>query len=151
VRITSQPQSQTINVGDTASFSVIADGEPPLRYQWLFNDAELPGATNSLLILTNTAHAQAGFYSVIVSNSTGAVTSSVALLLFNFLTLKMYAGLTIDGEIGETYQIQFVPALGNQTEWQVLTNVTLTNVPYLFIDLESPGVPRRFYRALPPP
>ena len=50
------------------------------------------------------------------------MTSATVQLIFNFLTLKMYAGLTIDGEVRRTYEVQYVPALGNQTDWQTLTN-----------------------------
>jgi hypothetical protein len=150
-RITLQPQNRSVTVSETVSFSVVADGEPPLAYQWQFNGTNLAGASGSVLTFTNTTHAQAGFYSVIVSNQSGVVTSVVVRLSFNFLTLNMYAGLLIDGDPGETFQVQYVPALVSQTNWQAITNVTLTNVPYLFIDVESPRVPQRFYRAIPVP
>lgn len=120
-------------------------------YQWLFNGTALPGATAATLTLTNTGHAQAGFYSVVVSNQAGSVTSAVVQLLFNFLTLNFYAGLSIDGEAGQRFQVQFVPEFGGSNSWQMLTNVTLTTAPYLFIDPESPRVPRRIYRAIPIP
>src|SRR6185369_6786324 len=32
--IVSQPQNQTVVVGDSANFSVVANGIPPLFYQW---------------------------------------------------------------------------------------------------------------------
>ena len=35
-QIITQPTNQTVFVGQTASFSVLASGTPPLSYQWVF-------------------------------------------------------------------------------------------------------------------
>jgi hypothetical protein len=78
--IFAQPQDQTTKAGDIASFSVLAGGTPPLSYQWRFNGANLAGATNPTLLLTKVQAGQDGNYSVVVSNSYGAVTSAVARL-----------------------------------------------------------------------
>ena len=101
-----------------------------------------------MLTLLNTTYGQAGFYSVMVSNAFGTVTSVPAQLSFKFLSLKMYAGLTIDGQAGQTYRIEYLEGLKQTNDWQSLTNVTLTDPLYLFIDTESPKNPVRFYRAL---
>src|SRR6185369_9199578 len=42
--ITNQPQSQTIFVGDTASFVVTAGGSTPLSYQWRLFGTNISGA-----------------------------------------------------------------------------------------------------------
>jgi len=47
--ITSQPKSLTVTEGDNATFMVIAEGTPPLEYQWRHGAANLGGATNSSL------------------------------------------------------------------------------------------------------
>lgn len=78
--ITLQPASRTNLPGETATFSVNASGTAPLQYQWLFNDALLPGQTNATLILSGLTPAQAGAYRVVVSNLLAAVTSDPALL-----------------------------------------------------------------------
>ena len=78
--IITQPQSQSVCVGCTASFGVNCQSVLPLTYQWRMNGTNLPGATNNPLVLTNVNYSQAGSYSVVVSNSAGAVTSSNALL-----------------------------------------------------------------------
>ncbi len=147
-RITTQPQNLSATVGDSVTFNVAVAGVVPLNYRWLFNGTNIAGATGPSLTLTNTTHAQAGFYSVIVTNAFGTVTSTRAQLTFNFLTLKMYAGLTIDGEISQTYRIEYLPAIEGQNNWQLLATVTLTNTPYLYIDREAPISIQRFYRAL---
>jgi hypothetical protein len=50
-------------------------------YQWRFNNASLPGATNTSLALTNVQPASAGAYTIVASNTTfGAITSTPAIL-----------------------------------------------------------------------
>ncbi len=78
--ITLQPQNRTNVTGTVATFSVSASGTTPLSYQWQFNGANLPGATTSLLSLTNIQSSDAGGYSVLVTNVAGAATSAVAVL-----------------------------------------------------------------------
>ena len=83
VAITAQPQSQTNLAGSTVSFSVGAGGAPPLAYQWWFNHALIPGATNAVLTLTNCQAGQSGNYLVTVTAgifSNASVTSSPAAL-----------------------------------------------------------------------
>src|SRR5262249_23865895 len=45
--ITTQPVSQTVTAGATATFSVVASGTAPLRYQWQKNGANISGATSA--------------------------------------------------------------------------------------------------------
>jgi pectate disaccharide-lyase len=79
--IITQPQNQQVNEGQTATFTVAATGTPPLFYQWYFNtNTTLTDATNSTLTLSNVQSNNAGGYSVIVTNTVGAVTSAVATL-----------------------------------------------------------------------
>ncbi|MGD0651989.1 MAG: M4 family metallopeptidase [Verrucomicrobiia bacterium] len=81
--ITTQPTNQTVVAGGTAAFSVLADGTPPLSYQWSFNGTNLTGATSGSLTLTNVQLTQAGTYAVQVANTAGSTTSSNAMLTVN--------------------------------------------------------------------
>jgi hypothetical protein len=78
--ITSQPPDRTVSQGADVTFSVIATGTPPLSYQWRLYETNLPGATGSDYSLTNVQPADAGPYSVQVTNSGGTTTSSNAQL-----------------------------------------------------------------------
>lgn len=78
--ITSQPQSQTVVAGGTASFSVSVSGSAPFTYRWRLNGTNLAGAVSSSLSLNNVQPGQAGSYSVVVTNAAGTVTSSSANL-----------------------------------------------------------------------
>src|SRR5262249_50489806 len=77
VTITNQPASQTVPVGGRAVFAVRVSGTPPFSYQWLFNGNSIPGATDPTLVLSNVSAAQAGDYSVAVSQTVGGATGSV--------------------------------------------------------------------------
>ena len=81
--ISTHPQSQTVAAGSTVTFSVSAAGTQPLAYQWRRNGTNIAGATSSSLTLSNVQLAQEGGYSVIVSNSAGAITSNTASLTVN--------------------------------------------------------------------
>jgi hypothetical protein len=87
--ITSQPGNRTNDVGTTATFGVTVTGTSPLSYQWqkeganLSDGANISGTTSSRLTLTNVQLADAGSYSVVVTNLAGSATSSNALLAVN--------------------------------------------------------------------
>ena len=78
--IVGQPQGGTTFEGDSVGFQVRALGAQPLSYQWLFNGAELPDATNATLMLSGVTTSQSGLYCARVSNAYGSVLSSNATL-----------------------------------------------------------------------
>ena len=82
--IAMQPQSQTNVVGGTASFSALASGTAPLSYQWRFNGGPIPGATASSYNRSILQRADAGNYSVQVTNADGVALSSNAVLTIPF-------------------------------------------------------------------
>lgn len=87
--ISSQPAPQSLDVGQTATFSVSVTGTVPLSYQWRKDGAAVAQGTGASLTLTNLQSADAGGYSVVVANAHGSVTSTVALLTVNLATLDL--------------------------------------------------------------
>lgn len=83
--ITAQPQSQTVNVGAPASFSVTATGTAPLGYQWKKSGSDIAGATASTYSIAAAQTIDAGSYTVVVSNVAGSATSNAATLTVNSL------------------------------------------------------------------
>ena len=83
--VTTPLVSPTNNVfsGTTVSFTEIAYGLAPLHYQWRTNGVIIPGATNSILTLSNTTTAVSGSYSVLVSNSSATNQSPAVQLTVN--------------------------------------------------------------------
>ncbi|MBI5770411.1 MAG: M36 family metallopeptidase [Verrucomicrobia bacterium] len=78
--ITTAPAGQNVNAGANVTFSVAATAIPAPSFQWNFNGVPIAGATQATLSLTNVQVAQAGSYSVTVTNGFGSVTSGSVLL-----------------------------------------------------------------------
>ncbi len=95
--IGSEPGSQTVTSGGSASFSVTATGATPLYYQWQDDGARLSGATNGSYSLSAARTSDAGSYTVVVSNAYGAVTSTVAVLTVNKATPVVNSWPTASG------------------------------------------------------
>ena len=134
--IIAQPTNQIINAGGAASFTVLAGGTPPLSYQWNLNTTNIVGATNSALTLVNVQPANAGLYSLTVSNPYGTALSSNAsltVLVFPPVIIKQPTNLTVfaggtanfslvaTGTLPLNYQWNF-----NGTNISGATNATLT-------------------------
>jgi len=78
--IMSNPLSQILPAASNAVFRVTAVGSQPLAYQWLLNGAAIPGATNAQWTLSGLRSGDSGAYQVVVSNTVGVATSTVAQL-----------------------------------------------------------------------
>jgi sugar lactone lactonase YvrE len=78
--IVTPPANQVVNTGQSAAFAVVAAGTAPLTYQWSKEGAALGGATAATLTLASAQPADAGRYTVTVSNTLGFVTSPAATL-----------------------------------------------------------------------
>src|SRR4029078_12690384 len=78
--ITTKPADTTVTVGNPTALSVVASGNN-LFYQWFKNGTLIQGATGASLNFANAQIADAANYSVVVSNSSGSITSNSATLL----------------------------------------------------------------------
>ena len=110
--ITSQPVAQSVNLGGSALFQVTVRGTQPLSFQWFDGSTALPRATNAALSLLNVSNANAGSYSVVVSNGAGRVTSSVAALI------------VIDPPVITSQPVAQSVALGGSAHFQVAASGT---------------------------
>jgi len=81
--ISQQPTNATVNPGDTAVFSVVAQGLPRPKYQWQLNSEDIPGARSSTLSVVNALTDDMGEYRVKVDNGFETLTSDVATLSLN--------------------------------------------------------------------
>jgi sugar lactone lactonase YvrE len=83
--ITAQPASQTAMAGSSPVFSVTVAGSGPFAYSWYFSNTNLlQSGTNASFATTNISAANAGQYTVVVTNTYGSVTSQVATLTILF-------------------------------------------------------------------
>lgn len=78
--ITSQPRNVIVASGLPATLSVTAAALPSPTYQWRFQGANIPGATETSYTIPAAAATDAGSYDVVIANSVGSVTSIVARL-----------------------------------------------------------------------
>jgi hypothetical protein len=88
--ITTQPQAETVDLGEEGTFTVTASGTTPLSYQWfkdggpLSDDDDFAGTqTNSLRVL-EARFIDQGAYRCQVSNAAGTVQSNIAALTIDF-------------------------------------------------------------------
>ena len=87
-QLTIQPASLTRNPGTSAAFTAAASG-PGLAWQWrrdgvpLTNGGRIAGATSPTLTISGVQMADAGFYSVRVSNASGSAVSNDAQLVIS--------------------------------------------------------------------
>jgi uncharacterized delta-60 repeat protein len=156
--ILTQPQNQLALPGGTAKFTVTASGAVPLSYRWRFNGGNLSdggrisGAMTSALVISNAQAADAGAYSVTVSNAFGSANSSTAMLS---LGRVLFTGIQALGSncfvsfltvTGAQYQLQYS---ADMSAWSPVTTmvgtggtntVTLPRIP-----------PERYFRLAASP
>jgi hypothetical protein len=135
-----QPVGMALDSGATAMLSALAVGSPPLAFQWRLYGTNLPGAPNaSVLRLPSVRLADAGPYSVLITNSKGSILSASATLTVkdsspsitaNPLSQTAWDGARVDfgvqatGSLPLRYQwLLNGNAIGNRTN----ASLTLTN------------------------
>jgi hypothetical protein len=77
--ITTQPKS--VNVCSNASITLSVTALNASTYQWFFNGSPIAGATSSSYFIASATAANAGSYTVTVTNAAGSVTSQAATVL----------------------------------------------------------------------
>jgi len=101
--ITAQPASQSIAVGHTATFKVVATGSAPLSYQWMKRGANIAGATSASYTTSAATSADNGStFQVKIRNSAGQVTSTAATLRVTS-TLAVTTTTLPGGTVGKSY------------------------------------------------
>jgi hypothetical protein len=141
-----QPTNQMGAVFGSAMFSVTAESALPLSYQWMFDGEPIADATNAQVILGPLNCTQNGYYNVIVSNASGAVSSSKAKLTVCqtiVSTLSFGYGYGVDyGSNAQDFLLQFtnvmVATVGSFTLYALNSDGTV--VSYDTDDSDS-GVP----------
>jgi len=112
-----------VALGRDAALSVYVIAWPPPSYQWSFNGAEIPGATNYVLPIFNVSENEAGDYRLTAKNELGTATSGV-------LTLELYPAQ---------------PYFSFQTS---RTAVEGSRVEFPYYDFDGGGAPPASYQVL---
>jgi len=154
--IAQEPIDCHVVSGATASFAVAASGSSPIRYQWRGPSGAIDGATNAVLVLRNVRDIDVGEYRVTASNAYGSAISLPALLNLGpapgeivrlSVGVNFYPELILSGSVGR-YRIDLAESLAFGSEWRPLTTISVSDIPYLWTDVEGHGSASRFYRAI---
>lgn len=133
--IVSQPVSATNLVGETATFTVVANGIPPLTYQWRRGSGTpntiISGATTNTLTITNVVATNAVNYRVTVTSSGGGSSLNSSVVSLTVLSTNLPAPnapfLTAPIVVSNVFQF-FLPTQNGYTyEVQSQTNLGATN------------------------
>lgn len=120
--ITTQPSNQTVDVGQTATFNVIATGTAPLSYQWQKNNTNITGATSPTYSTSTASLSDNGaVFRVIVSNSAGSATSDGATLTVDASTQSNKQLVLIDVTYIHNTTVSQVPLLKPAVDGQKST------------------------------
>ena len=142
------PVGLTAYTGRDVTLRATVVGAAPLSYQWLLNGTNVPGATNTTLLIPNIQFANAGNYQLFVSNSINTTLSlpapvkviSDSTLVFlsqptgqtNYQAAKVtVGGVTVLGSGPLHYQWFFSTTNQNYTAVPGATNDTLVLDPAL--------------------
>jgi hypothetical protein len=147
IRIIQQPLSVSINTGGTVILSVLAQGTDPITFQWRKNSQPIENATANTLTLTNVTLDSAGDYDVVITNPNGPLTSDKATVTVHFADVRFYAGVSLRGNIGDKFSVEYQDQIDPSGEWHLGSNVTLTETESVWYDRESANHTNRFYRA----
>jgi hypothetical protein len=96
--------SQVADVGSSVTFAPASGGARPITYMWLFNGSPLPSGNIFPLAFPSAQTSNSGDYQLIINNSYGSVTSSIAQLTVvkGPITNNLVAHLTFDGDFNDT-------------------------------------------------
>ena len=122
--ITTQPQNQTVTVGSTATFSVVATGTAPLSYQWSKSGTAISGATGSNYTTPATVSGDTGAtFTVKVSNVAGSQTSHAATLTVNGATgvtvILSPPRAAVTTGVGQTFTATVAGTANTAVTWSV--------------------------------
>ena len=114
--VTTQPQDEVVTSGSWLALSVRGKGDP-LDYQWYFNGMAIDSATRNALAFEEALEANAGQYTVKLTNRFGAATSLPATVAVHYVINRSTTGV---GRIAlDPLQDHYAPG----------TQVTFTGVP----------------------
>jgi len=147
--ILAQPTNQFSPQGGNVQFSVLASGPAPLTYQWKQDAKVIVGATGPVLLLNNVQTANAGTYTVTVSNPNGSIISQPALLEVHPLTTIGVSSnlltISIPTATNHSYILSYKTNL-LEGIWIPLQTNAGTGNPIIFQDSTTNG-PSYFYKT----
>jgi hypothetical protein len=137
--IQAHPQTQVVNPGATATFTVAATGTGTLHYQWQRNGANIPNATNATLTITGAQLADEAEFRALVTDDITTVPSAAARLIVRVppTILERPVGQTNVVGSDMTFSVTCSGSVPMGFQWRrgntVLTNIVLLTTNSLFM------------------
>jgi len=157
---TTHPASQSVVIGNPATFSSQLFGTAPFAFQWRSNNIPLTGATNRTLNLPQVFYQlNNAQFKVIATNSYGSATSQIAtltvLLQPNMAGVINHGGTNFNVVVGSypsgMNRLWATTNLASASAWQVVTTITTdVNGMGQFLDTDTTNSPVKFYRLSNP-
>lgn len=134
--ITTQPANQTATAGQPATFSVVATGTAPLHYQWK-KGSTAAGTDAASLALATTAVADAGSYTVTITNAAGSVTSTAAMLTIQEVPTitTQPANVTVTAGLPASFSVVATGTAPLHYQWKVGTTAIGSDAATLTLPL----------------
>ena len=132
-----QPASTLVNPGGATTLSVTANSTLSLSYQWQFNGADIPGATNASLSLSGTQSSQSGSYQVLMSSTEGTLGSlpvQVFVITNGALSLTNTNNYTVWSESRDGWSDSPVDSPWNALNGRFCTAVITNTSAYISVD-----------------
>ena len=150
----SNPASQSVVIGNSATFSSQMFGTAPFAFQWWSNSVPTAGATGGSLNLRQVFYqANNAQFQVVVTNSYGSVTSQVANLS---VVLQPNCAVVVNNGAGNyNVVVGSYPSSLNHlwattnlsSSWQQIAPITTdANGMGQYLDTSTAGIPAKFYR-----
>jgi formylglycine-generating enzyme required for sulfatase activity len=80
VEILIQPESKTVNTGDSVALNVSVTGSEPIDYKWYKDGIPMAGFTGARIELDNVSAGNAGIYDAVISNPVSSVKTENAVI-----------------------------------------------------------------------
>ncbi len=155
--------ARVMTVGESTWLEVFPTGTQPTGYRWQFNGIDIPGGGTNQLQIAATNRAAEGYYTVIISNQNGSVTSSATFMKVivpqEFATPEMGPDGSImfmfrdpDGMLASDlsrFDVQWTTNfIGDSTVWFSSVNqLTYTNGYIMYKDTDPGDRARAIYRV----
>ncbi len=118
VSISSQPQDETINVGESVTFDVTAEGDN-VSYQWQKDGVDISGANTGTLSIASVQLSDAGSYTCSVTGDCGTIASDEAVLIVNKPLNVNEAGIQLMVYPNPSSEKLYVDGLSSRADWSI--------------------------------
>lgn len=133
-KIVTQPADLAADEGSDTLLAVSVQGSEPMSYQWRTQGIPLPGQTAATLAFSPLAASHAGFYSVVISNAYGSVTSRIASLTVMGSTVAQLRAGNATGFAGGAIDLPIsLNAVGNENtaSFSIAFNPSLLSLDFV--------------------